>query len=245
MALYSVTLNRLRQAVKLAIAQDVDEQLNPLADVVNEAISAFTLLHPWQWREAALSLSTVASQAYVNLPSDFGQLMTLRYSAPGNSNGTLVAKPLADIVAMRTTLPSSALNTPTYFYAVAWVAQASVTALPQPRLELYPTPSASTTAAMIGYYKKDTPKLVNGTDVPDMPASFHPALLNFCAVYACQSFGCKDIKLLKERTQLLETQIENLKAQDGLDQWAGLGRMEGVGTGETEFVESDPIIIPS
>jgi hypothetical protein len=246
MALYSVTLSRLVQAIKLAIGQEVDEALNPLANVVNEAINAFTVSHAWQWRNGALSLDVSADQQYVELPHDFGQLITLKYNSSGAGSGQMIAKPLSSIVALRAAGGSSAVSVPSYFYAVNWITQTSVTALPKARLELYPTPDATEVGVLIGYYKKITARLTANTDVPDMPAAYHTALMNFCCVYACEVFGVdpKRVPQLQQRKATLEAQMQALKNEDGLDQWDGLGRLHGLGSGEENFVEADPIILP-
>lgn len=172
------TLTSLQNAVLHSLARTPASTTSTTA-IVNDAKEYFCNSHDWRWKDKALSLDTVSAQNYIALPSDFEQLISIR---SGTSNMlTVMPASLDEIMTLRQ------LNSGVggyYYYCVSWTAQASVTSAPLGRLELYPTPSASTVGVFAGKYRRKIPDLSSGTDAPDIPTYCHSALKQMVRAWA-------------------------------------------------------------
>jgi hypothetical protein len=172
MALHTYNFQALQQAAQHASGVATPATGSSWADVVNDAIQFFSAIRHWAWLDATFSLNFVAAQNYVALASDFGQLKWIQrvgaYKTirPASWDTIFSYRAGATI-----TLPDTA-----FVYCIRVQGQASVTAAPIYRIELYPTPAANETGALIGAYRRVLPALSGNTDLPDIPASFHPAL---------------------------------------------------------------------
>lgn len=237
--LHSVTFAALQRVVKLALQQTPDAQLAPTSELVNDALVQFVSLRPWNFRNGALSLDLTEDQSYVTLPADFGRLESIHYNS-SQATGLMVPRTISEIVFLRGSPSVVTVTTRSFYYAVNWQTQSSVTDLPTARLELFPTPSETIADALTGHYTRQIRKMTSSTDVPDIPSPFHQALKRFCRIHALCEFG---IKQWDEEMQAFAPMLDALVNEDGGDQ-DNLGRMIGVGSGERRMYEPEPIIIP-
>lgn len=149
---------------------------------MNDAVTLLVTRRKWKWRISALSLALTISQSYVALPTDFTELVSLRSGTSPARN--IIPATEDQIATYRQTNGSSGGD---IYYFVSWTTQASVTASPIARLEIFPTPAASESAgALQGFYLRQTAKMANSTDLPDMPPFMFPALKQFVRGYAMQ-----------------------------------------------------------
>lgn len=178
MALLSYTLTLLQNAVLHSLGR-TPASTTTTTEIVNDAILHFGNAHPWKWRDTAMTLNTTISQSYVALPTDFEQLISLRSGT--STTRAVIPASLDEIMTMRQ------LNTGIggyFYYCVSWTTQASVTANPVARLEIYPTPAASETGTFAGKYRRQIVTLSAGSDVPDVPTWCMAALKQMVRAWA-------------------------------------------------------------
>jgi hypothetical protein len=173
MALLSYTFAQL-QAIALEAVGSNSRADNTPADIVNDAIQYLATLHPWTWRQKSLSLDLTEDVAYVALPADFGEEVTLYYAA--SSETQLQPATLGRIHELRAAGDLVDQTSGRLHYAIEHVPQASAAALPTVRLALWPTPTAAVTGAIAGVYRRQLAKLSGSTDVADMPGNFQMLL---------------------------------------------------------------------
>lgn len=143
-------------------------------EILNDALRELFTFSDWSWRRRPpATLNLVASQSYVSLPSDFGELETVH--SPCNPTISVTKVGLDDIARMRGGVIQNNISR---FVAVAWPTQTTTTARPaQARLEIWPTPTVSVTGGIRIVYKAGAIDLVNSTDTPNIPKEFESALL--------------------------------------------------------------------
>lgn len=166
---YILTFADLQRAVIHSLGANPDANLT-VTEIVNDALQELANMHPWRWRQRPLSLDSVMNQNYIVLPSNFGELLVVKLA--GSAINGLTCVSLDQIIQMRQTGAASG----TTFYALSFHDPLALTSLPLPVLELYPTPSSSTSGFIVGIYRPRMPKLVNDTDVPPIPPAWHTAL---------------------------------------------------------------------
>ena len=67
--------------------------------ILNQTQRLLTTLHPWKWLDRTTTLGLTNGQSYINLPSDFNQL--LAYGPYAGTTISLKLTSLQDIVEMR------------------------------------------------------------------------------------------------------------------------------------------------
>lgn len=167
MAVAAQTLAEYRNHVQHAVGGGaVSSQLQ--ADlIINEAGRYLCSMHHWKWLEPVPgTLNFTSAQAYVSMPSDFKSLESIW---PDDAiNATFVLTSVDEINKMRQFDVSSSAA---YFGALVYPGQANATSHQTvPRLELYPTPSASATGALHIFYTRGWTVIDDATDVPNIPA---------------------------------------------------------------------------
>lgn len=233
MALYTATLDQLRATVQLALdGQSADAQFGSDTNLINEAISEFSGMHPWAWRRAALSLNTIASQNYIDLPTDLAHVDNI--AAVGTSLAPTQPVTLEELVAMRQA--SLGVSGNRWYWSVSWQSQASVTVLPRPRLELYPTPTASVTPAFVGHYQKIIANLTDPTDVPNVPSNLQPLLRQWVRLFARREYGLS----LGEQQKAFDANLARALNEEGAVQ-RNLGPLRG-GTDDVPVKPIPPVI---
>ncbi len=187
--------------------------------LVNDALLWMCSSHQWSWLAEDMSLNLVSSQNYVALPADFGRMLTVHRAA---TFARMVPVSFEKIFEYRATQISAVEGMVGYYYAIRAEKQASATAYPLWRMELYPTPSASVSAGIIGLYQRVPAALASGSSVPDIPEEYHVALKFLCramAVHSEEEYRSSDWDRYDEL-------IDILKKKDG-DVQSDLGQMEG------------------
>jgi len=149
--------------------------------IVNEAGRMLYSARPWKFREtASADLDLTISQSYVAMPSGFRQLRSVSY------NSLTIGIELVDFA---TILDLRARNTgPTgfqYWAALVHPRRAAAGTPPTPpRLEIYPTPTATVTGALTISYRAGWTELTSDTDVPDIPLYCETLLRKFVRAVA-------------------------------------------------------------
>lgn len=179
MANNTYTLSDLTKAVVHSLGGTPDTNLN-VNEIVNGALSWLCMMAPWRWRQKALSLNSVNGQNYIALPADFQEIDVIRKA--GDTTGCVESVSLDRIIEARQS-PGTML-TNGLWYCLDWTPQTSTTVEPTPILQIYPTPSATTSGYIVGIYLRQIPKLASVGDLPDIPSSWHELLKVMCRAYA-------------------------------------------------------------
>jgi len=127
-------------------------------ELANDAGRWMLNAHAWNWCSGArATLSTVAAQPYITLPSDFLSWIGEPYRSDGQTGGF-------EWVSLQT-LAQLAVEAPTltgdYLYAALTWDQSGAGA-PDARLELYPTPATSEADVLTGFYRRGWTPYVGG-----------------------------------------------------------------------------------
>ena len=169
----SYTLTNLEDAAKHAVGKPGGfDTGNSASNCANLALDYLINAHPWSWRLESTTLNLVSGQNYVALPTDFSEIVYLR---GGTSTSTAVIPTTLDrIFQMRQQAVSS--SSTFIHYAVTQTDQANGTSLATYQIDIYPTPSASTTAAMQLGYMKQIAQFTGGTQVANIPGHMQGTL---------------------------------------------------------------------
>lgn len=217
MALQTYTLEQLTTAAQHALGKTAATRVD-LTQSINDALTRFCSMRLWGWLISPLSLDLVADQNYVLLPADFAQLRNIGLTG---TLGYLQAATHHQIVEWRTWTPT--VPVPCYRYAVSWRTQANRLSPPRAQLELYPTPSAASSAALTGFYQRIVDVLKDEQDIPDIPPQYHTILKAFVRAHVLEEDGRPEADAERARVdRLIVAQIE----QDGMVQ-PNLGPMVG------------------
>lgn len=172
----ALTLTQLSAIAKHAIGGDpagfITDAATTKTHFVNQAGQLLSALHEWNYlKRPSTLLSFVADQTYVALPSDLAELTEIVYNAAG---GSVVLTTLATVDEARAQNIGYGNQ---YLGAVSFPTQTGVTLSPgAPRLELHPTPTASTADILICRYRAGWTVLSSGTDVANVPVWIEPLL---------------------------------------------------------------------
>jgi len=141
-------------------------------DVVKDSIRHITCMHAWTWRERLMLLDLAADQEVVDLPDNFGQLVSLARTDK--------------ITACRRVSLSRINELRSYPIAIeVGVMLYCVTGDNVPyTLEIYPTPTATVTGALRGVYLRGPEYPATDSDTVSMPESFGTALKALCRAWA-------------------------------------------------------------
>lgn len=166
------TVAKYLDMMRHAIGNDEPASGVTLLDVLNDALVDLFAFHPWSWSTGiTVSLNYTIDQSYINLPTDFSQLVSIETA---NALHTITATTLPHLQALRH--DDQAVGN-TYFVALSHPGQTTVTgARPQARLEIWPTPTATETGALSLVYRSKAVELSANTDVPNIPRAFEEAL---------------------------------------------------------------------
>lgn len=171
----ALTLSECRLLIQHALkGRDPDSRLDAVR-ITNRAGTWFVGCYPWGWLERPVaSLNFAAGQAFVSLPTDFGEIRSVGVN---NLVGAFYMTTADEINRLRTaSVDASGIN---FWGAVTYTA-GSVSGPPIPILEVYPTPAATQLAALSLYYRAGWVNISADTDrviiPPWMEFSFIDAL---------------------------------------------------------------------
>lgn len=216
MPLAAQTLAEYRNHVQHAVGGGaVSSQLN--ADlIINEAGRYLCAMRHWKWLERTpATLDFTASTEYVAMPSDFKSLETIWPDDAINATFTLTS---ADELARMRQFDISI--TAAYYGTLVFPPQSGVTALQTvPRMELYPTPSTTTSGALHIWYTRLWTTIDDATDVPNIPAYIETLYTQLVRAFA-KGYEEDDTATLDERLMAIEQGpiYRAAVSQDGMTQ---------------------------
>ena len=211
-----LTLADLENEVTYAVGNPQREK----SVIVNDAGRHLYSMHQWRFAIRTINtIATVASQQYVELPSDFGSFIGEPQMSSYSSTINLVT--LDEINALRVTTSTSVKP---IAGAVAWVPGGNQRGL-IPRLELYPTPSAASTISMS--YRRRWKELAGANDIAEVPEYAETLLKELIRAFA-KGYDEDDVMSLSERLSVLSASVllYDVKCADGLA-GGSFGEMEG------------------
>lgn len=213
--------------------------------VVNQVQRIVTSGHPWNWLLRTTTLGLTASQNYINLPSDFNQLVG--YSSYSGATLLLQLTTLQHIVDLRSSSSTSAGFG--YWAAVAYSSAGGAGGAPTPRLEIYPEPSATTASAFTIFYRIDLPAITSDQDFISIPAWLELPFLQLVRAIAL-GYEEEDQASMQDRIAAIKAGPEWYDAlrRDGTVA-PSLGQMRGGAVeemyAEYEIPHVSPLTIPS
>ena len=158
---------------------------------------------------------------YVNLPSDFGEMLG-NPTSEGTYGLTMEPVTLDRLELIRGSVISFGNH---YYWALSWPAQSSTAVVaPNPRLELWPPPSAALVSAVRMPYRAGW-VVLSGALVANVPLWFEPALIGVVKAVA-QEYENDQAGALE--AYLTGAYIETFKQRDTRTQW-NFGQMQGGG----------------
>lgn len=179
------TFGQLKNAAEHALGGVPDSRISS-GLIVNRAINHLVNAHAWDWRQTIASLDYTATQGYIDLPTDFGELIQLQASG-GRLSTVRSVSPATFMSLLNRASSSESELALSYFLAIA--PQTTPTAVPRWRLNIHPTPAASVTGALALLYRKMVPVFaITGTaddaKVPAIPAGQHDTLYALVRAFA-------------------------------------------------------------
>lgn len=168
-------------------------QAQRIAEIINQG-GQYLFSKPWRFRErTARPLTVVANQNWIALPSDAEEIISLTCKAGLGWRVELTSP--EQIEMFRTSVEPSLLDS-IYYACLArpWAKADGVTpldyatdAMPAARLELYPTPSTSSTDSIILRYRAGFPTVSDATantyNMP-VPTYAEALLIAYCRAFA-------------------------------------------------------------
>lgn len=167
--------------------------------LINEAGEHLVNMRRWNWLiRPETFLNFTVDQNYVDLPSDFGEVIGLFIE--DTLNGALLPSGLTEVYRGRADpLPDGPM---TFYWAVEWVGSAG-TAAPRPRIALHRAPTSSTANAMRLLYRATWTRVEADGDVLVIPTwieGLYRALLEATAKGHIE----EDVLTLSERLERIE-----------------------------------------
>lgn len=205
------TFGQLKEAVKHAIGGIPDGARAPQrfteGQIVNRAISHIYNAHAWSWRKKLASLSLTSGVTYVDLPDDFGELISVTCNTV-NLPATIRPASTEDF-AMVTGQPWTGTS---LVYSLTGTTQATPTSAPVSRLGIGPPPSSNISNALILWYYRMVPSFAavgtaDDAKVPDMPVRTHHVLLSLCRAYAISTEDQQTEPEWQEASRLLQEAV--------------------------------------
>ena len=225
----------LQKIVRSALGGGAPDTNIGFGNVVNMAGRDLWNAHQWNHRiRSRSSLNFTAAQAYITLPTDFGTMESLKGSTITRS--TLLVTPATfDENVANGILPEGFV----YMCCVTQPTQTSATtAMGAPRLELYPTPTASVTAALYMRYRAQWVNLSADASYPNVREFMEPLLCEWIRCWA-MGFTEEDKGSTAQRlNDLRQSSIWDAAVnEDGLIQ----GDYGIIGNGQVQCIGAEPI----
>lgn len=134
--------------------------------ILNQAMRTLVSAHPWNWCVRTTTLGLTDSQSYIDLPSDFVQLVA--YGSYAGATLSLRMTTYQEIVDLRSS--SASVNGFGYAAAIAYSSAGGSGGAPTPRLEIYPTPSDDTASAFTIFYRAELPAITSDQEFVSIPS---------------------------------------------------------------------------
>lgn len=179
------TFAQLKNAAAHVLGGNPDSRISK-GLIVNRALNHLVNAHPWPWRQVITTLDYVQDVNTIDLPADFGEIISLtgkeaKYSAIRQ----LQAHEFLQLRNFGVT------DTLYLGYLLTIKAQSPATAAPLWQIQIAPTPSAGLAGALYLLYRKLLPMFVvddaattDDTKVAPLPAGQHDTLYALVRAFA-------------------------------------------------------------
>lgn len=185
--------------IKHTLRRDTSSQIAPLS-IINEAGHQFCNMHPWKWLERfSSSLDYVASQTYVSLPADCGEVLALYATSTNVSQFEMVS--FQELLRLRSV--GTTVVTGTTYGALAYPAFTTAAEPAAVRLEVFPTPSASDAGALSIFYRAIWVDASPETDYLDVLPWMIPLYKQVLRAYA-RGVEEEDVASMSERLAAIQ-----------------------------------------
>lgn len=223
-----LTFAKCKRAVAQVLRNKVDADLSH-GRLVNQALADLTDAYSWSWRDTFTSLDLVAGQSHVQLPADFGEILSLHGPAGAMTDfQPTTQQELLD--ARQANLTGESFG---YLYVVAPEAADSESAGCY-RLELAPTPAANHAAAVVLHYRRnlatyseDPAEDEDDAKVIPVPPYMANAIQAWCRATALTLLESADPGQGTAEWNLARQALEIARRADIKTQPARVGRIQG------------------
>ncbi|HYE20093.1 MAG TPA: hypothetical protein VEA69_16715 [Tepidisphaeraceae bacterium] len=176
----SFTLTQLEAAAAHAAGRATFDTGNSTSFCVVQALGEFNNF-AWSWRHKTTTLGFTSGQNYVALPTDFCQLVTLRGGT--STNSVMLPRTVSQVLDLRANSVTGTVGD-AVFYAVDTTGQATGTNASTFKLQVYPTPDATTSDALQIQYLREITVPSAGSNVADIPNHLSAVLLTLVRGWA-------------------------------------------------------------
>ena len=151
----TLTFDSVTAHIRHTLGGDVSAETD-VYDIINNAGDFMASMYPWRWLEETATFQGVSNQNHITLPSGFIELISFAPRGLDSRADTAAARFFAvsaqeiwdkrevsvtgEAAAAYTSVPTGA-----FYFAIAYYSAAG-TAVPVPRMELFPTPHSSHSA---------------------------------------------------------------------------------------------------
>ena len=243
----TLTLTNLRSRVDAAIGgvpPVIDTDADTSRDrIVNEAGRFFYAMHSWSFAgRPPVSLTLTQDQAYVPLPDDFQSLHSLR---DVNNYASEITMTTSSAISQ---LRNDAVTAADWVRAgtIVYPAPAAVGGAPlPPRIEIYPTPSATRADALELWYRAGWVDLTDPSHIANVPGWIEPLLVQVAWAF---SQGYANDQLDNRVSSLMDSMMfREMKQNDGMVQPSPGPRLHSHTSGlrHTSHYLTSPVQAPS
>jgi hypothetical protein len=153
---------------------------------------------------------------YITLPADFASFVTLKSAT--NSFRDVIPTTMEDLLDRRQFAYGSTYE---LYYCVSYIPQSTTTSEPTPIIQVFPTPTQAQVGALQGIYCRRIQPMVGGTDLPDIPSTFHHLLYILARAFAISSEEDQS----GTDWQMFNTMLATYATEDGAMQGPMQGKM--------------------
>lgn len=199
---------------------------SPTADatkayIVNRALQFMVGMHPWAWRtRGPTTFGFTASQSYIDLPSDFGELT--EPVATYGFNRWFIPVSLSELQRIRSVAVTAVDGS--YWYALSYPTQTSTTVnAGNPVMQIHPTPGSTESNVGSYIYRILIPEMSTDANVPNTPV-WLDTLLESCIRAYAKKFALDDesaIGRLYTSAEFLEAKQQDARSQANVGQMTG------------------------
>lgn len=191
----------------------VDSRLKPYA-IFNRAGNAVFTRHRWSWRSQTTTLTAVANQGYIPLPYDFAAMTAV--SMTNGANQVQVCSRARIMELLQSSVLYSGSGGVWYVAFDGYDRQVNAELLPQPRMDIYPTPTSDGTPTLTLEYQRQWRRMVasDPNGIPNLPDHLEWALvLKFRAMLKALHFedpGAEEALYEAEVQRLIQEDVPQM-----------------------------------
>jgi hypothetical protein len=168
--------------IRHALHGDPNEDLGGSLMILNHAGLHLVNMCTWKFLERApVTIGTVQDQAYVDLPSDFGEIIAI--DSTEGLVSTIKLTTFQHLLEMRTNQVN--LANFNYFGAIVWNADTSTEGgAPTVRVEIWPTPNVTDSDEFTLFYRAGWINLTEDTQYVEIPSYVEPLYIQLVRAHA-------------------------------------------------------------